>query len=88
MWTEEEKFSVGFFFGLLAAEWLSKGAEPFYIEDQRIHHYWASLGVLYTDNSFVQGFALGVGIHDLPDFLADLNEFLQQLWRRLKGDQD
>lgn len=82
---DEEK-SAGFILGLLLADWLSKGSAPAYIGDQRIHHYWASLGAFFTNDDFLQGVALGVGAHDLPDFIDDVGEFLRKLWLNLQGE--
>ena len=80
--SNDNNFARGIRAGHFLAELLSKNATPSYVGNTRIHHYWASLGVLFTDNEFLQGLAIGVGVHDLPDLIKDIAAFL----RRLKED--
>ncbi|MFQ5820906.1 MAG: hypothetical protein ACE5I5_13015 [Candidatus Heimdallarchaeota archaeon] len=75
----DNNFALGLIVGYFLAGLLSQDVDSTYIGDTRIHHYWASLGALFTDNEFLQGLAIGVGVHDLPDFIEDLGEFLRRI---------
>jgi len=74
-----ENHLLGFFTGLVAAEILADKIGTVEIEGKRIHHYWGLVGSLLTDNEFLQGFSIGVGIHDLPDLVDDLDKTLRIL---------
>ena len=59
--------------GYLGAELLADDIGPVEIEGIRIHHYWALVGTLLTNNPFIQGLFLGAGIHDVHDLIKAID---------------
>jgi len=73
------EFLAGVGIGYFLAEAIAKDVGPQHVLGTRIHHYNALWGAFFTDSDFKKGLAIGIGIHDLPDLIDDLDRWFNSL---------